>query len=87
MEDAISKNLLIPRADVATFLDHLGILVNVLAPRDNITGTDVFQVENPPMLETAVAKAKCTLVLSLVVAHMRSLMMRGMYRGNILFGL
>ena len=58
MEDAISKYLLVPRADVATFLDHLGILVNVLAPRDSITVADVFQVEHPPMLVAAVAKAK-----------------------------
>ena len=58
MEDAISKYFLVPRAGFATFLNHLGILVNVLAPRDGITSADVFQVEHPPMLVAAVAKAK-----------------------------
>ena len=64
---------MIPRADVVTFLDLLGIFVNVLSPSDSITGADVFQVEHPAMLVEAMANPKWTRVLSLVVARMRSL--------------
>ena len=49
---------LISSWDVTTFLDHLRILVNVLAARDITAHAHVFNVEDPAVLMAAVSKSK-----------------------------
>ena len=49
---------MVPRAYVATFLDHLGVFVNILASCDRITRAYVLKVKHPSMLVAAVSKTK-----------------------------
>ena len=58
LQDAVSQHLLVPAANVATLLDHLRILVNVLAASNHIARAHVFQVEDPAVLVAAVSESK-----------------------------
>ena len=49
---------MLPGADVATFLDHLGVFVNILASCDRIARAYVLKVKHSPVLVTTVSKSK-----------------------------
>ena len=78
LQDAVSDDLLVPEADVGVTLEHLGVLSNVRATCDFTAGSDVLKVEEATMFVALVSKYKWILVLSFVVAHMKSVIMRGM---------
>ena len=58
LQDAVGQHLLIPRANVSTFLDHPCILVYVLTCRDQAARAYVLYVKIPPVLVATVSESK-----------------------------
>ena len=78
LQNAVSEDLLVPKSDVGVTLEHLGVLSNVGAACEFTASPDGLHVEEATMFVALVSKYKWILVLSFVVAHMKSVIMRGM---------
>ena len=58
LQNAVSEDLLVPKADVGVALEHLGVLANVGAACDLTAGSDVLEVEEATVLVALVSKSK-----------------------------